>query len=92
MLLRTASSFFLLNANGDHLLPLLNSCSSSSLPSIIRYSHGKSKSSFVPCASKGSNNRPLTGVIFEPFEEVKKELDLVPTCPARFPCSPEVHP
>ncbi|TKY56902.1 Ferritin-4 [Spatholobus suberectus] len=36
----------------------------------------------VVCAAKGSsNNRALTGVIFEPFEEVKKELDLVPTAP-----------
>lgn len=33
------------------------------------------------CASKGANSRPLTGVIFEPFEEVKKELDLVPNVP-----------
>lgn len=33
------------------------------------------------CASKNANNRPLTGVVFEPFEEVKKELDLVPTLP-----------
>ncbi|KAL2317094.1 hypothetical protein Fmac_030970 [Flemingia macrophylla] len=36
----------------------------------------------VICAAKGStNHRALTGVIFEPFEEVKKELDLVPTVP-----------
>lgn len=33
------------------------------------------------CASKSANNRPLAGVVFEPFEEVKKELDLVPTVP-----------
>lgn len=33
------------------------------------------------CASKGANDRPLAGVVFEPFEEVKKELDLVPTVP-----------
>lgn len=35
----------------------------------------------VVCASKESNSRPLTGVVFQPFEEVKKELDLVPTVP-----------
>ncbi|KAL5163835.1 Ferritin-3, chloroplastic [Glycine soja] len=35
----------------------------------------------VPCATKDSNNHPLTDVIFEPFEEVKKELNLVPTVP-----------
>ncbi len=33
------------------------------------------------CAAKGGNNRALTGVVFEPFEEVKKELDLVPNGP-----------
>ena len=34
------------------------------------------------CASKGgANSKPLIGVVFEPFEEVKKELDLVPTVP-----------
>nr|GMC79203.1 ferritin-3, chloroplastic-like [Ipomoea batatas] len=35
----------------------------------------------VVCASKGSNNKLLTGVIFEPFEEVKKELSMVPRGP-----------
>ncbi|KAK1415459.1 hypothetical protein QVD17_31241 [Tagetes erecta] len=36
----------------------------------------------VVCAAvKGdlSNHRPLSGVVFEPFEEVKKELNLVPS-------------
>ncbi|XVE52449.1 hypothetical protein DITRI_Ditri02bG0123000 [Diplodiscus trichospermus] len=33
------------------------------------------------CATKGANNVPLNGVVFEPFEEVKKELDLVPIVP-----------
>ncbi|KAM7499402.1 hypothetical protein LguiA_023816 [Lonicera macranthoides] len=37
--------------------------------------------SFSVCAAKQSNNRPLTGVLFEPFEEVKKELMLVPSVP-----------
>lgn len=35
----------------------------------------------VAMASKGHNSKPLTGVIFEPFEEVKKELMMVPTVP-----------
>lgn len=69
MLLRAASSFSLLTSNGgDHLLPPL-------------FSSSVSPKTFLPCATKGSNNRPLTGVVFEPFEEVKKELDLVPTVP-----------
>ncbi|RDX83994.1 Ferritin-2, chloroplastic [Mucuna pruriens] len=43
---------------------------------------GKNASGLVVCAAKGStNHRALTGVIFEPFEEVKKELDLVPSVP-----------
>ncbi|KAL5073737.1 hypothetical protein RYX36_012721 [Vicia faba] len=34
------------------------------------------------CATKGSSsNRVLTGVLFQPFVEVKKELDLVPVSP-----------
>ncbi|KAK1355105.1 Ferritin [Heracleum sosnowskyi] len=35
----------------------------------------------VCAAAKNSNHRPLTGVVFEPFEEVKKELMLVPSVP-----------
>ncbi|KAI3809165.1 hypothetical protein L1987_25135 [Smallanthus sonchifolius] len=40
-------------------------------------------SAIVCAAAKGgsSNIRPITGVVFEPFEEVKKELSLVPTVP-----------
>ncbi|KAJ9553325.1 hypothetical protein OSB04_017370 [Centaurea solstitialis] len=39
--------------------------------------------SMVCMAAKGgsSNHRPLSGVVFEPFEEVKKELNLVPSVP-----------
>nr|GMD81352.1 ferritin-3, chloroplastic [Ipomoea batatas] len=40
----------------------------------------------VVCASKGSNNKPLTGVIFEPFEEVKKELSMVSRGPQTSLC------
>ncbi|XP_071706517.1 ferritin-2, chloroplastic-like [Rutidosis leptorrhynchoides] len=43
-----------------------------------------SRSPAIVCAAaKGgsSNSRPITGVVFEPFEEVKKELNLVPTVP-----------
>lgn len=33
-------------------------------------------------AAKGTSTKSLTGVVFEPFEEVKKEMDLlVPTTP-----------
>lgn len=33
-------------------------------------------------AAKGTSTKSLTGVVFEPFEEVKKDMDLlVPTTP-----------
>lgn len=70
MLVKASSpSLSLLNTHGDTLGPLF--------PSSSRVRH-------VSCAAKGggsSNSKPLTGVVFEPFEEVKKELDLVPTVP-----------
>ena len=94
MLLRAASSFSLLNCHGDRLAPLVPSVSSSSsysiLPlnspvslssSILRFSPARNGVGCVVCATKGANNRPLSGVIFEPFEEVKKELNLVPSVP-----------
>ncbi|KAI4306872.1 hypothetical protein L6164_030114 [Bauhinia variegata] len=94
MLLRAAaSSVSLLNTNGDHQGPLFPSFSSSSsysvsplnspasLSSLLRCSPAKAGAGVVVCATKGANNRPLTGVVFEPFEEVKKELNLVPNVP-----------
>ncbi|KAK6929510.1 Ferritin/DPS protein domain [Dillenia turbinata] len=67
---------------GDNTLsPLFSSSSSvSSRFSIIRIpaTSNKLKPSFVVLAA---NSKPMTGVVFEPFEEVKKELLLVPTVP-----------
>ncbi|KAK7300489.1 hypothetical protein RJT34_11334 [Clitoria ternatea] len=61
-------------------LSLFNAENSRSIP--VGYSSPRKNSGFVVCAAKGStNHRALTGVIFEPFEEVKKELDLVPIVP-----------
>lgn len=68
MLLRAA-----VTASSSSWLPLFNAEQSRSIPL---------GSGIVVCATKGSsNNRALTGVLFEPFEEVKKELDLVPSVP-----------
>lgn len=70
MLLRTAaaSSLSVFNPNAEP---------SRSVPVQVNKA-----SRLVVRAAKGStNHRALTGVIFEPFEEVKKELDLVPTVP-----------
>ncbi|KAF5467472.1 hypothetical protein F2P56_017293 [Juglans regia] len=95
MMLRAAPDFSVLNSpHGEALGPLPSSVSSqssnsfsplkysASLASSLRFSTAKKHNGFSVCAaSKGANNRPLTGVVFEPFEEVKKELDLVPTVP-----------
>lgn len=71
MLLRAA-----VTASSSSSLPLFNAEQSRSIP--LR----NGGSGIVVCATKGSsNNRALTGVLFEPFEEVKKELDLVPSVP-----------
>ncbi|KAG6670290.1 hypothetical protein CIPAW_01G301300, partial [Carya illinoinensis] len=80
MMLRAAPDFSVLNSpRGEALGPLPSSVSSASS---LRCFTAKKHNAFSVCAaSKGSNNRPLTGVVFEPFEEVKKELDLVPTVP-----------
>ncbi|XWS07605.1 hypothetical protein CRYUN_Cryun41cG0003600 [Craigia yunnanensis] len=83
MLLKAAPAFSLLNPQVENQCPLFSSVSSSQTSSFLRLSSPRNRTwSVVVCATKGgSNNKPLTGVIFEPFVEVKKELDLVPTEP-----------
>lgn len=85
MLLKAASTISSVNVHGtsDYSLSWSSSSLSSSLSSspILRVSPAVGGNRFVVLASKGSNSRPLTGVVFEPFEEVKKELLLVPTVP-----------
>ncbi|KAM1022765.1 hypothetical protein ACFX13_044377 [Malus domestica] len=51
------------------------------MSSILRFSAVRNESWVIICASKNANNQPFIGVVFEPFEEVNKELDLVPTHP-----------
>ncbi|KAL2526669.1 Ferritin-2 [Abeliophyllum distichum] len=74
MLLKVAPAFGLLNSHGDNLSSLFSSAAQKNFV-------GKSGNGLVLCATKHTNNKPLTGVVFEPFEEVKKELMLVPTVP-----------
>lgn len=70
MLLKAA-----VNANASHF----NSENTRLVPLLQR---GTKLDRISVSATKGSNNnRVLTGVLFEPFEEVKKELDLVPIVP-----------
>ncbi|XP_050154869.1 ferritin-3, chloroplastic-like isoform X4 [Malus sylvestris] len=96
MLLKASSASSRSLARGDSFGPLFSSAppssppsvsysfsplTSTSMSSILRFSLARNESGVVVCASKNANNRPLTGVVFEPFEEVKKELDLVPSLP-----------
>ncbi|CAA2969727.1 ferritin-2, chloroplastic [Olea europaea subsp. europaea] len=70
MLLKVSPAVGLLNSHGDNLSSLFTSLN------FVKRGNG-----LVLCATKHTNNKPLTGVVFEPFEEVKKELMLVPTVP-----------
>ncbi|KAK2431018.1 Ferritin-4, chloroplastic [Trifolium repens] len=64
----SSQSLSLFNSENARLVPFLN--------------RGSKLDRIAVSATKGSsNNRVLTGVLFEPFEEVKKELDLVPIVP-----------
>lgn len=86
MLLRASPAFSLLANNGDIVnnssLSPLQSANSLSFSGLRFSQSAKNSGGFVVSAtSPETNSRPLTGVIFEPFEEVKKELSMVPTVP-----------
>ncbi|XP_021775474.1 ferritin-1, chloroplastic-like [Chenopodium quinoa] len=87
MLLRASPAFSLLANNGGETnsLSSANSVSNSLSFSSVRLSSpakNPNNGSFsVSAAAPETNSRPLTGVIFEPFEEVKKELSMVPIVP-----------
>ncbi|CAI0377948.1 unnamed protein product [Linum tenue] len=71
-----AFSSILASRGGDNsLFPSV----SAAPPSVLRLKPTGSAPSSVVC--RAANDKPLTGVVFQPFEEVKKELDLVPTSP-----------
>ncbi|KAJ4720126.1 Ferritin [Melia azedarach] len=80
MLLKASPAFSILSPPQKEVLNHLFS-SGSSVNSNLRFSSAKNGTGVVVCASKGAHNSSLTGVVFAPFEEVKKELDLVPTVP-----------
>lgn len=82
MLLEASSALSLVSPQKEALNPLFSSVSSAFPPNpSLRFSSPKNDNGLVVFSSKNANNSPLTGVIFAPFEEVKKELDLVPTVP-----------
>ncbi|KAK3019517.1 hypothetical protein RJ639_003189 [Escallonia herrerae] len=69
MLLKSAPAFSFVHSHGENLSP------------VLRAAPARGGNGSIVCVSKNSNSKPLTGVVFEPFEEVKKELMLVPTVP-----------
>ncbi|KAK2982485.1 hypothetical protein RJ640_026328 [Escallonia rubra] len=69
MLLKSAPAFSFVHSHGENLSP------------VLRAAPARGGNVSIVCVSKNSNSKPLTGVVFEPFEEVKKELMLVPTVP-----------
>ncbi|KAF2319162.1 hypothetical protein GH714_013650 [Hevea brasiliensis] len=77
MLLKASPAFSLLSTSGDNLGPLFSSVSSSSIslsPSTLR---GKVGTGFVVCASKGGNDKPLTGVFLSPLKSVEYNVSYV---------------
>ncbi|KAH7656742.1 Ferroxidase protein [Dioscorea alata] len=80
MLLRASPSLSLPSHASDGA-----AASPASLSAFVRLSKGVSKrqtSSFVSMVVSGDNSRPMAGVIFEPFEELKHDSSfLVPSVP-----------
>ncbi|PIA37508.1 hypothetical protein AQUCO_03000231v1 [Aquilegia coerulea] len=85
MLLRAPSSSFALSTiQGENFFSSSVSgvgVGGGSSSCFLPFSGKKQGHGFVVCAAKESNSRPLTGIVFEPFEEVKNELFMVPTVP-----------
>ena len=85
MLLKASPSFSLLSNNvgisvNTQSLSSVNSFSVS--PSFLQMPSAKNPDNgFSVFAAAESNSGTLNGVIFEPFEEVKKELATVPNVP-----------
>lgn len=83
MFLRPVSSLCLQAKQGDNLIcslkgfPVTSSSSSSAL-SFPSRKHGRALGVY---ASIGTDNHALTGVVFQPFEEVKKEELVIPVDP-----------
>lgn len=76
MLLKASPALSLLSSGGGDLFPPSRTTSNLLFPS--RACRGYT---FSVRAAKGTNAKSLTGIVFEPFEEVKKEMDLVPSTP-----------
>lgn len=82
MLLKASSAISLSSASSE-VGGSIGARGTSSLSSVLRLSRRRPKNglSLVAMASGEAGGQALTGVVFEPFEEVKKELSLVPSVP-----------
>ncbi|GMI71440.1 hypothetical protein HRI_000813300 [Hibiscus trionum] len=86
MLSRSVPSFYVQPKHGDNLICSLRGCSvfpSSPAQSFPPRKHGRNWGVY---ASADANNIALTGVVFQPFEEVKKEELDIPIAPDRSLC------
>ncbi|KAL6533081.1 2Fe-2S ferredoxin [Orobanche minor] len=72
MLLKAAPAFGFLSSHGENQSAFFSPATSSS---------SLAMSNFVVSAAKNTKSKSLNGVVFEPFEEVKKELMMVPNVP-----------
>nr|AHI62951.1 ferrritin [Sedum alfredii] len=79
MMLKAVSSVALLNSNGENFSLFSSSANYSSIVRVTKSVNG-GNGGVVVAVSKSANHRPVTGVVFEPFEEVK-ELMLAPVGP-----------
>ncbi|XP_051143389.1 ferritin-2, chloroplastic-like [Andrographis paniculata] len=79
MILKVAPAFSPLNSHGEGLNALFSSPVPSSFPA--RSFEGRNGNGVLMLAAKSTTTKTVSGVVFEPFEEVKKELSLVPSVP-----------
>lgn len=84
MFLRAVSAFPVSTRQGNAAFSPINGLSSSSSscsssPPVLTLSPRRGRNSFAVSASAESG--VLTGVVFQPFEEVKKEAYMVPIAP-----------
>ncbi|CAM8949427.1 unnamed protein product [Rhodiola kirilowii] len=77
MMLRAASSLSLLKSNGENFGHFSSSATYSSAGAVAPTSRASKAVNggniVVTAVSKSANHRPITGVLFEPFEEVKEQ-------------------
>ncbi|XP_010906831.1 ferritin-4, chloroplastic [Elaeis guineensis] len=82
MLLKASSSSLSLFLAPSYPSPAAFSGSSASVGSVLGFPRGRGKDWLMSAVvAAGANNQAITGVIFEPFEELKHQLPLVPTAP-----------